>query len=68
MCCALNEKEKWETCKNCVFFLSADFGRIETVEINGKTVNKWKGKGVEVPCKITFTGWKQMINKLKEIL
>ena len=39
-----------------------------TVKINGKVVKKGKGKGMEVPCTITFTVSKQVLSKLKEVL
>ena len=41
---------------------------------SGKSDNKWegceqgKGMGMEVPCTITFTGTKLMLNKLKDVL
>ena len=37
MCFALNEKEKWETCKNCVFFFSE-----RRVLENSNSGNKWE--------------------------
>ena len=39
-----------------------------TVKINGKAVNKGKAKGMEVPCTFKFTGSKQMLIKVKEVL
>ena len=47
------------------FFLRADISNMTTVKINGRAVNKGKGKEMEVPCTITFTGSKEMLNKLK---
>ena len=38
------------------------------VIMSAKTVNREKGMGMEVPCIITFTGTKLMLNKLKEVL
>lgn len=35
------------------------------MKIKGKTVNKQKGKEMEVPWTVTFTGSKQMLNKIK---
>ena len=54
--------------KTVFFFLRTDKINQATVKITGKAVNKGKGTGMEVPCSITFTGSKQMLNKLKEIL
>ena len=50
------------------FFLRADVNNMATVKINGKAVKKGKGKGMEVSCTITFTGSKQVLSKLKEVL
>ena len=50
------------------FFLRADVSNMATVKTNGKVVKKGKGKGMEVPCTITFTGSKQVLSKLKEVL
>ena len=54
--------------KTTFFFLRTDEISSATVKITGKTVNKGKGMGVEVPCSITSTGSKPMLEKLKEIL
>ena len=54
--------------KTIFFFLRTDEINSATVKITGKAVNKGKGMGMEVPCSITFTGSKPMLNKLKEIL
>ena len=40
---------------------------LEKVTINGKAVNKEKGIEMEVPCTITFTGPKLILNKLKQV-
>ena len=50
------------------FFLRADVSNMATVKTNGKVVKKGKGKGMEVPCTITFTVSKQVLSKLKEVL
>ena len=54
--------------RTVLFFLRTDEINPATVKITGKTVNKGKGMGTEVPCCITFTGSKPMLDKLKEIL
>ena len=54
--------------KTVFFFLRTDEINSATVKITGKAVNKGKGMGMEVPCSITFTGSKPMLDKLKEIL
>lgn len=51
--------------KTVFFFLRTDVNNMATVKINGKAVNKGKGKEIEVPYPITFTGSRQMLNKLK---
>ena len=38
------------------------------MKTNEKVVNKGKGKGIELPCTIIFTGTKQMLSKLKKVL
>ena len=54
--------------KTVFFFLRTDEINSATVKITGKAVNKGKGMRMEVPCSITFTGSKPMLDKLKEIL
>ena len=49
------------------FSLRADVSNIAIVKINRKAVNKGKGKKIEVPYTITFTGSNQMFSKLKEV-
>ena len=50
------------------FFMRQDEINSATVKITGKAVNKGKGIGKELPCSITFTGSKPMLDKLSEIL
>ena len=54
--------------KTVFFFLRTDKINSATVKITGKAVNKGKGTGKKIPCSITFTGNKPMLDKLKEIL
>ena len=54
--------------KTVFFFLRIDKINSATVKITGKTVNKGKRMRMEVPCSITLTGSKPMLDKLKEIL
>ena len=61
-------KGKGGSLQKLLFFLRADVSNMATVKINGKAVKKGKGKGMEVPCTITFTGSKQVLSKLKEVL
>lgn len=61
----LMKGESGKFAKTVFFFLRADVCNMTTVKINGKAVNK--GKGMEVPCIITFTGSKQMLSKLREV-
>ena len=49
--------------KTVFFFL-----RAATVEITGKPNNDGKGMGIQVPCRIKFTGRKAVLDKLKDIL
>ena len=64
----LRKKKKREVCKNCIFFLRTGEINSAAVKISRKAVNKGKGMGTEVPCSITFTGSKSMLDKLKKIL
>ena len=54
--------------KTVFFFLRIDVTNLTKVTINEKAVNKGKGMGMQVPCTITFTGTKPMLNKLKDVL
>ena len=54
--------------KTVFFFLTVDITNLAKVTINEKAVNKGKGMGMEIPCTITFTGTKPMLNKLKDVL
>ena len=54
--------------KTVFFFLRTNEINSATVKITGKDVNNEKGMGMEVPCSITFTGSKPMLDKLKNIL
>ena len=64
----LMEGESRKFAKTAFFFLRTDEINSATEKITRKTVNKGKGMGMEVPCIITFTGSKTMLDKLKEIL
>ena len=61
-------KEKRGEFPKIAFFLRADISNMAAVKINGKAVNKGKGKGKEVSWTITCTSSKQMLRKLKEVL
>ena len=54
--------------KTVFFFLRADTINSATVEITGKPINDGKGVGIQVPCRIKFTGRKAVLDKLKDIL
>ena len=54
--------------KTVFFFLRTDEINSATVKITGKAVNKEKVMVMEVPCSITFTGIKPMLDKPKNIL
>ena len=55
--------------KTVFFFLRADTINSATVEITGKPINDGKGMGMQVPCRIKFTGRnKAVLDKLKDIL
>ena len=54
--------------KTVFFFLRTDRINSATVKVAGKAINKGKGTGKKIPCSITFTGSKPMLDKLKKIL
>ena len=64
----LLKRKRGQFAKTVFFLLRTDEINSATVKITGKAVNKGKGMGMEVPCSITFTGSKPMLDKLKEIL
>ena len=61
----LMKRKSRKFAKNEFFFLRTDEINSATVKITRKAVNKGKGMGMEVPCSITFTGSKPMLDKLK---
>lgn len=67
-CWTFDERAKQEVCENCVLFSETRCLQYGNSEVYGKAVNKEKGKEMEVPCTITFTGSKQMLSKLEEVL
>ena len=49
-------------------FLKLDATNLAKVTTNGKAVDKGKEMGIEVPCKITFSGTKPILNKQKSFI
>ena len=59
-----NERKKWTV----FFFRRLDATNLAKITTNGKAVDKGKGMGIEVPCKITFTDTKPILNKQKSFI
>ena len=64
----LMEGKSGKLAKTVFFFLRTDTINSVRVEITGKAVNKSKGKGMQVPYKIIFSGSISALDKLKDIL
>lgn len=47
-----------DSTRHVFFLLTANISNMAAMRINGMIVNKGKGKGIEVPCTITFTSSK----------
>lgn len=54
--------------KTISFFFRASNNNSCKVEVTGKRVNLGNGHGLQIPCNLHFTGHRNFINKLKEIL
>ena len=61
-------RKKWKVSKNSILFPDSRCYQFGKVTINGKTVNKGKGMGMEVPSTITPTDTKPVLSKLKDVL
>lgn len=54
--------------KTIFFFLRASKDNSCAATITGKTVNEGDGKGMKVPCRLSFTGESKFIDVLKKSL
>ena len=61
-------RKKRKVSKNSILFLRVDVTNSVKVTKNGKTVNRGKGIGMEVPYTITLTDTKSVLSKLKEVV
>lgn len=52
----------------CKSFLRADISNMAAVKIKGKAANKGKANGMQAPYAVKFTGSKQMLIEIKEVL